>query len=673
VGDAAPPTVAEIDARLEFIGDSIDYADGSEAAVLHALTISHDRSSTSDELETFIRDWPTRYHLSRSRTNLLRALRFRPGTDVIEFGTGTGVLARYLGERGARVIGVEGSRDRARAAALRCYDLPDVRILVGKAGDLSPEYRCDVALCVGVYEYIASKSDADGASFLARVREHVRPGGVLILAIENQIGLKYLLGAPEDHLGTSWAGVAGYPPRSVARTFTRRRLAEDLERSGFPAQRWLFPFPDYKLPSTILAEEAYRHADGVRLVDSFLRWPSDLNISARTQVADERRVQQVFGEAGLGPDVANSFLVVASDHPTGLRRFSNPTVLAWWFGGNRLARWRVMQRLCTVGGTNRTPHFGVVGCRSSLLPPVDGWLRQRIRSRRRYHPGPTLEQVALEALQFGANELAVVLCEWKAWLERQQSSAPADHHCHPYAAAAGTQALPASYLDVGLANFTRDGSGGLRYFDDEWETDAPLDATLVTLRALWWFAVELVQRHVLQNSDAGETVDAVALWLCARCGLTVPSDALDRLYAAEADFQWRVSGGNVEGMLEALRTLGALRPSARFVESLAQARGTADASLAHATTDADRAQAAALEAARRLAAAEAREAAATTALNEAQHLLQQANDRVADREARWHASDAALAEIKASRSWRWSAPIRFVGRLARRVGGRLSP
>ncbi len=667
MGDAPRPTPADIDARLQSIGDGIAYADGSEAAVVQALMESQDRSSSSDELEGFIRDWPTRYHLSRSRTNLLRALRFRPGTDVIEFGTGTGVLARYLGERGARVTGVEGSRDRARAAALRCYDLPDVRILVGRASDLPDEYRCDAALCVGVYEYIAATSDADGVSFLARVREHVRPGGVLILAIENQIGLKYLLGAPEDHLGTSWAGVAGYPPRSVARTFTRRRLAEDLTRSGFPSQRWLFPFPDYKLPSTILAEEAYAQADSVRLVDSFLRWPSDLNISARTHVADERRVQQVFGEAGLGPEVANSFLIVASDSPRGLRRFCNPTVLAWSFGGNRLARWRVLQRLCVVG-TPKASHLGVVACRSSRLPAADEWLQQRIRSRRRYHPGPTLEQLALESLQAGPDQLATVLFEWKTWLERQQSAAPAGGPCHPYAAAAGTQALPSSYLDVGLANFTRDVSSGLRYFDDEWQTAAPLDATLVMLRALWWFAVELVQRHVVQDTVAGGTVDAVALWLCAQCGLAVASDSLERLYAAEADFQWRVSGGTADGMLEALRTLGALRPSPPFVESLRKARDTAEASLARAM-EAHSMQVPADEVAARLSAAEARASAMAAALDQAKHHLREANAHLADRDARLRAAEAGLVEIKASRSWRWSAPVRVVGRLVRRLAG----
>jgi hypothetical protein len=118
------------------------------------------------------------------------------------------------------------------------------------------------------------------------------------------------------------------------------------------------------------------------------------------------------------------------------------------------------------------------------LPPVDGWLRQKIRNRRQYHPGPTLEQLALESFRSDSAELTTVLLEWKTWLARQQSPAPAGEHSHPYAAGAGATALPGNYLDVGLANFTRDDSGRLSYFDDEWQTETPLDATLVMLRAL---------------------------------------------------------------------------------------------------------------------------------------------------------------------------------------------
>ena len=40
--------------------------------------------------------------------------------------------------------------------------------------------------------------------------KRVNAEGVLILAIENQVGLKYLLSHPEDHLGLPWVGLEGY-------------------------------------------------------------------------------------------------------------------------------------------------------------------------------------------------------------------------------------------------------------------------------------------------------------------------------------------------------------------------------------------------------------------------------------------------------------------------------
>jgi len=95
----------------------IPYRDGSEERILEVLTAASDRSSDSDELAAAITDWPSRYHLSRQRASLLRPLRLGPGLRILEIGAGTGVLSRYLAETGAQVVALEGSVERARAAA----------------------------------------------------------------------------------------------------------------------------------------------------------------------------------------------------------------------------------------------------------------------------------------------------------------------------------------------------------------------------------------------------------------------------------------------------------------------------------------------------------------------------------------------------------------------------
>ena len=83
------------------------WRDGSEDRIAGILRAATDRSSGSDELAAHIDDWPTRYHLDRRRTNLLRPLLVGSGMRVLDVGAGTGVNSRFLAEAGADVVAVE--------------------------------------------------------------------------------------------------------------------------------------------------------------------------------------------------------------------------------------------------------------------------------------------------------------------------------------------------------------------------------------------------------------------------------------------------------------------------------------------------------------------------------------------------------------------------------------
>src|SRR5262245_33087853 len=76
------------------------YSDGDEAEerTLAAISRSADRSSHSAELETWITDWASRYHLSRARSNLLRPFLRDLRGNVLEVGAGCGAITRLLGE-----------------------------------------------------------------------------------------------------------------------------------------------------------------------------------------------------------------------------------------------------------------------------------------------------------------------------------------------------------------------------------------------------------------------------------------------------------------------------------------------------------------------------------------------------------------------------------------------
>jgi len=186
------------------------YSDGEniEATLYQILRDAKDLSSASAELQAQIIDWPTEYHLSQTRANLLRPLNLSGVTRVLELGCGCGSISRYLGEiDGVQVDSVEGSAKRAALAALRCRDLENVRVSVANFNDVEiPSDYYDLVLFVGVTEYAGRFSERATdqqalQDLLALARKATSKSGVTLIAIENRLGLKYMLGANEDHYG----------------------------------------------------------------------------------------------------------------------------------------------------------------------------------------------------------------------------------------------------------------------------------------------------------------------------------------------------------------------------------------------------------------------------------------------------------------------------------------
>lgn len=135
---------------------SIGYSDGDavEEKILSAIENAEDISLYSAELVKQQNDWPSRYHLSADRVNVLRPFaQSLAGAAVLELGCGCGAITRYLGELGAQVVAVEGSQRRAQIAASRCRDLENVSVVADRLQDLPFEKSFDVVTLIGVLEY----------------------------------------------------------------------------------------------------------------------------------------------------------------------------------------------------------------------------------------------------------------------------------------------------------------------------------------------------------------------------------------------------------------------------------------------------------------------------------------------------------------------------------------
>ncbi|MDN7944084.1 methyltransferase [Burkholderia multivorans] len=321
------------------VSASFAYSDGDdvEESLARILQEAQDLSVLSPELAAHCTDWPHRYHLSASRANLLRPLSHRLTGDILEIGAGCGAITRYLGECGGNVLALEGSRRRASIAALRTRDLPNVIVLNERFGDFAVDRKFDVVTLIGVLEYAALFGDGDDPahSMLQAVCRMLKPGGILILAIENQLGLKYLAGAPEDHLGIPMFGIQGLYQKPGVETFGKLELDRRLAAAGFRTRQLALPFPDYKLPSSVLLPAALESRSRFR-ADTLAAQTAtrDPQVSSKVLTFALERVWRTVGYNGLLPDLANSFLFVASPSEGSTSPFE-PDVLAFHYSSDR--------------------------------------------------------------------------------------------------------------------------------------------------------------------------------------------------------------------------------------------------------------------------------------------------------------------------------------------------
>lgn len=300
----------------------IDYSDGdsAEAKVLGLLRQEADVSAGATPAIGHYGDWPTEYHLCPERSHLLRPFDFS-GLDVLELGAGMGAVSRLIAEKARHLTVVEGTSRRYAALSERLKGLTNWDGWVGNIQDFTSDRKYDVVCVIGVLEYSELFVETGNGKtaheiFLERASSFLKPAGVLILAIENRLGLKYWTGLGEDHLGKRFEGIAGYATSKTPRTFSRLELKSLFEKVGLLSIQEYFPYPDYKIPSSVLSLELLRDFPRVAAAIASAKSSRDyLNPSNRSEFPELLAIEGI-ADATLLPEFANSFLFLGSRVPS---------------------------------------------------------------------------------------------------------------------------------------------------------------------------------------------------------------------------------------------------------------------------------------------------------------------------------------------------------------------
>lgn len=538
----------------------IAYSDGDavEERIAAIVREAGDISCFSSELARRCTDWPSRYHLSANRGNILRPFRARlKGADVLEIGAGCGAITRFLGESGANVLALEGSPRRAAIARSRTRDLGNVVVLAERFDRFQWAGRFDVVTLIGVLEYAAMFGDGDdpALAMLTRVRELLKPGGRLILAIENRFGLKYFAGAPEDHTGRAMDGIEGRYEAKGPRTWSRKELRELLARAGFAGQNWYAPFPDYKLPVSIVSEAGLDCPDFDSAAFAWQSARRDPQLPQYLHFAPELAWPGLFA-AGLALDLSNSFLVLAGAEDAD----ADPATLAWHYSVND-------RRAAFCKETVfRKRADGSIGLLYAPLGPDGAWeaegelVRFHIPREGEYIRGetPAARFVRIVARNGWTFEEAGGF--FKEYIEVIDSLLAAERDAAPPASLDAL--IPGSYYDVIPQNVMVAADGKRHVFDREWLSKKDIPYGLLLFRALFTLVASVGQFG--SRSEAGDgTVLDFFLQTFRIAGFPTDQAQLDAYSALDSEIMSDIAGTPVAVIwrpLEHLHTRSAAGP-----------------------------------------------------------------------------------------------------------------
>ena len=296
--------------NLKWYKGSDEYSDGEvEDQIIRIIAENEPEDYKKAMYENV--SWPIYYHLTHVRKNILNWYPFQKESAVLEIGCGIGAITGTLCQKCGKVTAVELSKRRATAALLRCREYDNLEIIVGNLNDIEFKEKFDYITLIGVLEYQGRYTDTGNpyVDFLKKVRSLLKPGGVLLIAIENQYGLKYWCGAKEDHTGIPFDGINQYmlSNNSGVRTFSREGLREVINKAGFESTFFYYPLPDYKLPGCIFSEEFMPDKKSMRKIIPY--YAPD----AKTAIAQEYFIYEDLIKNGIFEFLANSFLVECSD------------------------------------------------------------------------------------------------------------------------------------------------------------------------------------------------------------------------------------------------------------------------------------------------------------------------------------------------------------------------
>lgn len=255
-------------------------------------------------------DWLFQIITSNSRSKFLKDRMPSPNDLILDIGAGWGQFSIPLAKSN-KVCSLEPTPERLNIikSIAQQEKVTDNMYFIGTDYlDIEFQTKFDLILCIGVLEWIGSFREEQTPGkiqsvFLKKSRSELSDKGKLVIGIENRLGLKYIMGARDDHHGFQDVMIYGeeFAERFFGEDFVdaRRCIVHSLPEykamlrsAGFQNIKFYVAIPDYKL-----VEEIFPITESGSSYNEFLnngKWINEHDGIDGSPLANQEKLQHLY-------------------------------------------------------------------------------------------------------------------------------------------------------------------------------------------------------------------------------------------------------------------------------------------------------------------------------------------------------------------------------------------
>ena len=193
------------------------------------------------------------YAFSPLRENLFEWVEFEPDARILQIGSDYGSFTGILAERVKEVVVLDPRDENLEVNRIRHGEYENVIYVRGDLRDqvqwkvYKPKLEADAKkIMCQPFDYIilggflmeCKKEEAIG--LLREAADYLKPGGVMLAAVENETGVRYWMGAPKQE--------NSYLEPEF------RSLFEELKKTWGGSFTMYYPVPDYRYPVAVYSD-----------------------------------------------------------------------------------------------------------------------------------------------------------------------------------------------------------------------------------------------------------------------------------------------------------------------------------------------------------------------------------------------------------------------------------